>query len=83
MPERFGLECLDGDGTWHLHGLFRADEFEHLPDGAYLNAKDGLPMWLRCLRQEEQIVYSVDGGGDPHTYRLTETVDDYGTKKEP
>lgn len=70
MPSEFGLECLNRDGSWVLHGIFRAEEFDRQPDGAYLNAKEGLPTWLRCLRQDGQIVYSVDGGGDPHTYRL-------------
>ena len=70
MPERFVLECLTSDGEWLDHGLFQADEFERQADGAYLNAKDGSPMWLRCLGQDGRIVYSVDGGGGPHAYRL-------------
>lgn len=27
-------------------------------------------MFIRCLRQDGSVVYVVDGGGDPYTYRL-------------
>ncbi len=70
MPEEFVLECLTADGSWIDWGLYRAEEFERQEDGAYLNAMDGSPLWLRCLRQDGSVIYVIDGGGDPFTYRL-------------
>lgn len=71
MPERFVLEVLTADGSWIDWGLFRADGFERHDDGAYLNAAGGgSPMWIRCLRQDGNVVYVLDGAGDPFVYRL-------------
>ena len=40
-------------------------------DGVYVCAgHGGSPIWLRCLRQEGSVIYVLDGGGDPYTYRL-------------
>jgi len=69
MPEEFVLECLTPDGGWVDWGLYRAEDFERQEDGAYLNAMDGSPLWLRCLRQDGAVIYVVDGGGEPFTYR--------------
>lgn len=70
MPEEFVLECLTADGEWIDWGIYRAIDFEREEDGAYLNTIDGSPLWLRCLRQDGRVIYCIDGGGDPYTYRL-------------
>jgi len=70
MPEEFVLECLTAEGGWIDWGLYRAEEFERQEDGAYLFAGEGSPLWLRCLRQDGSVIYVIDGGGDPFTYRL-------------
>lgn len=70
MPARFVLEYLTPDGEWMDWGLFGADDFQRQSDGAYLNAGEGSPLWLRCLRQDGAVLYTVDGAGDPYTYRL-------------
>ncbi len=70
MPDEFVLECLTADGSWIDWGLYRAEDFEHQEDRAYLSAIEGSPMWLRCSRQDGSVVYVVDGGGDPFSYRL-------------
>ena len=45
--------------------------FDRLERGAYVCAgHGGSPIWLRCLRQEGSVIYVLDGGGDPYTYRL-------------
>ena len=75
MPAEFVLECLTETGAWIEWGCYLADDFERQDDGAYLNAREGSPMWLRCLRQEGCVVYVVDGHGDPYTYRLVSTQD--------
>lgn len=58
------------EGEWVDWGLYRAEEFERQEDGAYLCAAEGSPLWLRCLRQDGSVIYVIDGGGDPFTYRL-------------
>ncbi len=70
MPNQFVLGCLDTHGEWIDWGLYRAAEFERQEDGAYLNAAVGSPVWIRCLRQDGSVIYVVDSGGDPYTYRL-------------
>lgn len=70
MPERFVLEFLTDDGSWMDHGLFESATFVRDRDGSYVAATGGSPMILRCLRQDGAVVYAVDGGGEPYTYRL-------------
>lgn len=71
MPEAFVLEFLTSDGEWMDHGLFRADQFGRDDDGTYVCAgHGGSPLFLRCLRQDGMVIYTLDGGGDPFTYRL-------------
>lgn len=73
LPEKFFIETPDGDGSWVIWGLYLAELFERQPDGSYLCAYDGSPMWLRGLRQDGDIVDVVDGGGEHHVYRLRPT----------
>jgi hypothetical protein len=70
MPDEFVLEVPDGHGGWIDWGLYRARDFERQPDGAYLCASEGSPLWLRCQRQHGDLIDVVDGGGDRFTYRL-------------
>ncbi len=70
MPEEFVLECLTPEGDWIDWGLYRAGDFERGEDALYVVHGFGSPLWLRCLRQDGSVIYVVDGGGDPFTYRL-------------
>lgn len=70
MPALFVLEYLDAHGRWGDWGVYRACDFSHQEDGAYVNTLNGSPLWLRCVRQDGEVVYCVDGAGDPYTYRL-------------
>ena len=70
MPDRFVLEVLTDEGEWIDSGLYAAADFAVSDDGAYVCQGAGSPMWLRCLRQDNAVVYVVDGGGDPYVYRL-------------
>lgn len=71
MPERFVLECLNADGEWIDWAACVARDFERVEGGAYVcSGHGGSPIWLRCLRQEGSVIYVLDGGGDPYTYRL-------------
>ncbi len=71
MPARFDLECLDGDGAWTHWGRYEARLFDRLDDGSYLCAgHGGSPTYLRCLRQDGQVIYVLDGSGEPFTYRV-------------
>ena len=56
MPEEFVLEVKDGEGGWMDWGLYRARDFERQPDGAYLCAGEGSPLWLRCLHSDRDLV---------------------------
>ena len=71
MPERFVLEFLTGGGEWLDHGLFHASLFGRNDDGTYVcSGHGGSPLFLRCLRQDGAVLYVLDGGGRPYTYRL-------------
>jgi hypothetical protein len=70
MPDRFVLETLTGAGAWIDWGLYASNDFVVGDDGAYLCQGAGSPLWLRCLRQDDAVIYVVDGGGDPHVYRM-------------
>lgn len=71
MPGHFALETLSPQGEWVLHGIFAADMFDRGDDGSYVcTGHGGSPLYLRCLRQNGSVVYVLDGGGDPFTYRL-------------
>ena len=71
MPTAFVLETLTRSGEWIDHGLYRADQFTVNEDGSYLCSGDGgSPLFLRCVRQDGDVIYVVDGGGEPYTYRL-------------
>ena len=70
MPEEFVLECLDSEGNWIDLRLCHAQDFGRLEDGTYVHSTGGSPLFLRCLRQDGRVIYVVDGGGDPYTYRL-------------
>jgi hypothetical protein len=70
MPRQFVLETLTGEGDWIDWGLYAASDFQRLDDGTYVAAGEGSPLFLRCLRQDRSVVYVVDGGGEPFTYRL-------------
>lgn len=71
MPDDFVLECLTAEGEWIDWGRYQPEAFARCEDGTYLcSGHGGSPMYLRCLRQEGSVVYVVDGGGTPYTYRL-------------
>jgi hypothetical protein len=71
MPTAFVLEVQSEDGGWIDYGLYRPEMFGRLPDGSYVCAgHGGSPLFLRCLRQEGDVVDVVDGGGEPFAYRL-------------
>ena len=70
MRGRFVLEVLTAAGDWIDWGLYDADDFVRGEDGAYLCQGEGSPLWLRCRRQDGNILYVVDGGGDPYVYRM-------------
>lgn len=45
--------------------------FSRVPDGTYVcSGWGGSPLFLRCLRQDDSVVYVMDGQGQPFTYRL-------------
>lgn len=74
MPEQFVLECLTGTGSWSESGRFPAELFAREDDGSYVcSGHGGSPVLLRCLRQDGDVIYVVDGAGDPYTYRLVQT----------
>jgi|tagenome__1003787_1003787.scaffolds.fasta_scaffold20931641_1 hypothetical protein len=70
MPPRFVLEVLTATGEWIDWGLYEADSFMVGHDGSYLSEGEGSPTHLRWLRQDGDVIYVVDGGGDPYVYRL-------------
>ncbi len=71
MSQHFVLECLTDTGAWIEWGHYASSSFDRLDDGTYLcSGHGGSPLYLRCLRQEGDVIYAVDGGGDPFTYRM-------------
>lgn len=71
LPARFVLEGLTPSGEWLEWGRFTADWFQRQPDGAYLCAgHGGSPVWLRCVRREDDGFTVVDGAGDRHRRRM-------------
>lgn len=70
MPEQFILECLTSEGEWIDHGVYDAMAFERTQEGAYLCSGSGSPMYLRCVRQDGCVLYVLDGGFQPYTYRM-------------
>lgn len=71
MPDAFVLEALTAEGEWIDQGLYGPDQFGREHDGTYVCAgHGGSPLYLRCLRQDGMVIYVLDGGGDPFTYRL-------------
>ena len=70
MPPVFVLETLDERGEWIDWARCPADAFMRTDDGAYLCTSGSSGLWLRCVRQDGAVLYCVDGGGSPFTYRL-------------
>jgi hypothetical protein len=71
MPDNFVLECLTDTGGWIDWAKCRAIDFARCDDGAYVcTGHAGSPIWIRCLRQDGTVLYCIDGGGLPYTYRL-------------
>ncbi len=53
------------------HGLYEADKFARLEDGTLAcTGWGGSPLFLRYIRQEDNVIDVLDGGGDQYTYRL-------------
>src|SRR5205823_3119020 len=69
MSDEFVLEVPDGHSGWIDWGLYRARDFERQPDGSYLCAGEGAPLWLRCTRQTDDVIHLVDGHGNRLTHR--------------
>ena len=71
LPAEFVLEVPAADGGWIDHGLYRADLFGRDDDGTYVCAGyGGSPLFLRCVRQEGDLIDVLDGTGARFTYRL-------------
>lgn len=71
MNESFVLETLASDGSWIDERLCRAEDFSRLEDGAYVSQTGaGSPLFLRCLRQDGDVLQHVDGTGARFTYRM-------------
>ena len=71
MPDVFELEALTETGEWIVWGRYEPSMFGRLEDGTYVCAGyGGSPLFLRCLRQAGSVIYVLDGGGEPYTYRL-------------
>jgi hypothetical protein len=76
MPSRFVLECLDQGGAWVPHGLYETRQFSRDEDGVYVCAgHGGSPLFLRCLKQDGQVIHVVDGSGQPFAYRMVPVAD--------
>lgn len=71
MVESFVLETQAEDGSWIDERLCRAEDFSRLEDGAYvLQTGGGSPLFLRCVRQDGDIIEHVDGTGAHFIYRM-------------
>lgn len=71
MPDEFVLECLTPSGRWIAWGWYEAAALNRLDDGTYVcGGHVGSPLYLRCLRQDGDVIYVLDGTGQPFTYRL-------------
>jgi hypothetical protein len=71
MPDWFILEAQNGMGRWIDHGRYRSDAFDRHEDGTYVCVPDaGTPIYLRCLRERDDVIEVVDGTGERFTYRL-------------
>jgi hypothetical protein len=71
MPARFVLEVETSSGSWIDYGLFAAETFARLEDGAYVCAgHGGSPLLLRCVAESDGVLECLDGAGQPVRYRL-------------
>ena len=71
LPERFVVEVPDGEGGWTDYGLYDAAKFERLENGALVCTGWGpTPFYLRCIRQEGNVIDVLDGVGEQYTYRI-------------
>lgn len=72
MPDDFILEVPDeSDAGWVDHGRYQARLFDRLEDGTYVCAgHGGSPLFLRCVRQDGEVIEVLDGAGERFSYRL-------------
>lgn len=76
MPEFFRLDVQLPSGEWIDERFCDRSTFVREPDGSYVCAGFGSPVFLRCVGCDGGVLVCLDGAGSPHRYRLVPTSAD-------
>jgi hypothetical protein len=70
LPARFELQVREEDGSWSTFAVAAGEDFELQPDGSYVCAGGGRPIFLRVVEVRSDYFVHVDGARDRFDYRI-------------